>query len=297
MTAPTVEVSPPNLPAVRRRGRQQRKIVLSSVRLVVIVMMLAVTLIPLLWIIVTAFKPNSEVLTQPIQILPRSWTLENIQGLFSTNGSLPYILNSLQATIGSTIAVIVIATPAAYALARHRFLGNAGGGFGLSILAARFIPGFVLVIPLFLMFVQLQLIDTVFGLIVVYTVMNLPLAVWVILPSARQLPTEIIEAASVDGASTTRTFFTVSLPLLRPAIATAATLSLIFAWNEFFTALIFTQTKAQTAPILLSSFFGDSGVDWGGLAATALVVALPMVVLGIVAQRHLVRGLTAGSVK
>lgn len=279
------------------RTAKARKSVLAVVRSFVIVTMLVITLIPLLWIFVTAFKPNSEALSIPVRILPNNWTLEHVADLLAPDASLPFILNSLQATIGSTIAVLIVATPAAYALGRHRFFRDLGGAFSIGILAARFIPGFVLIIPLFIMFAGLQLLDSVAGLIIVYTVMNLPLAVWVIMPAAAQIPREIVEAASVDGASTTRTFLTVGLPLLRPAIATAGTLSLIFAWNEFFTALIFTQDRAQTAPILLSSFFGDSTIDWGGLAANALVVVVPMIVLGIVAQRHLVRGLTAGSVK
>ncbi|MBW9122333.1 carbohydrate ABC transporter permease [Microbacterium trichothecenolyticum] len=279
----------------RRRPSGGR--LLYAIRATVIVLMLFGTLAPLTWIFITAFVPNDAVTTLPVTIIPKEWTLDNVAQLFSPEGALPYIQNSLMATLGSTIAVIAIATPAAYAIARHRFFANAGGGFSLGILAARFVPGFMIVIPLFLMFRNLDLLDSIPGLIIVYTVMNLPLTVWVILPSARQLPPEIMEAAAVDGAGTWTTFFRISLPLLRPAIATAATLAMIFSWNEFFTALIFTQLRAQTAPILLSSFFSDASVQWGGLAATALAVALPMIVLGILAQRHLVRGLTAGSVK
>jgi multiple sugar transport system permease protein len=281
----------------RSSGRSPRSRILQIVRMVVVIAMLVLTLAPLAWIFVTAFVPNSDVTKLPVRIVPREWTFANIEGLFTSTGALPYIVNSLFATIGSTIAVVLVATPAAYAIARHRFVGNAGGGFSLGILAARFIPGFMIIIPLFLAFRDLGMLDSVWGLVIVYTVMNLPLTVWVILPAARQLPTEIMEAAAVDGASTTTTFFRIGLPLLRPAIATAATLAMIFAWNEFFVALIFTQVKAQTAPILLSSFFSDSGIQWGALAATSLAVAVPMIAFGIATQRHLVRGLTAGSVK
>lgn len=280
-----------------RQNQRQRQLALRIARSAAITVLLVVTCVPLFWVVVTAFKPNPEVLIKPVQVLPRTWTLDNIAALFTDNGSLNYLLNSTVATLGSTVLVILVATPAAYAIGRYHFPARIGEGMSLSVLAARFIPAFMLIIPVFLIFKNLQLLDTVQGLVLAYTVMNLPLAIWVILPAATQLPNELMEAAAVDGASITRTFFQVGLPLLRPAIATAATLSMIFAWNEFFTALIFTHRNAQTAPLLISKFIGDFGVLWGSLAANALIVALPMIFLGVVAQRHLVRGLTAGAVK
>lgn len=278
-------------------SHQARKTALNIIRLVVVLFLLAITMFPVFWIFVTAFKPDAEVLIQPPTVFPQNPTLEHIEAIFGPEGSYPYLVNSVIATVGSTILVLLITAPLAYVLARHRFVGNAGAGLSLSVLAARFIPGFMIVIPLFLIFRSWGLLDSVPGLILVYTVMNLPLVLWILLPALRAIPHDIFEAAEVDGASVWRGFISVGLPLMKPAMATAATLSMIFAWNEFFTALIFTQTKAQTAPLMISKFLSDFGVQYGFLAANALVVALPMIILGIVAQRHLVRGMTAGAVK
>lgn len=276
--------------------RRLSRISLGVARWVAIVVMLIGTLIPLLWVLVTAFKPNSEVLEKPATILPKRWTLENLAGL-SADGTFSYLSNSLIATLGSTLVVLLIATPAAYAIARHRFPLRGERAVELTFLAARFIPIFMIIVPTFLIYRDLQLLNTVWVLVLAYTAMNLPLAIWIILPAAQQLPEELLEAARVDGAGIWKTFTKVSLPLLRPAIATSATLCMVFAWNEFFAALVFTQSDSATLPVLLSGFFNERGIEFGRLAANALVAIVPVVALGMLAQRHLVAGLTAGALK
>lgn len=250
------------------------------------------------WIALTSIKGDREATLQPPTVLPQSPTFEHYALLFTgTDSSVSYLWHSFLATILSTLLIIVIATPAAYAIARHRFIGNSGTLVSLVILATRFVPPFMVILPLFVFFKNLQLLDTVTSLVLTYTVINLPVVVWVLIPAVHQIPKEIFEAATVDGSSTLRTFVYVGLPMLRGAVATGATLSMIFAWNEFFAALVFTQTKAATVPLLIAKFTSDFGIQYGSLAANAMVAAGPVILLGILAQRHLVRGLTAGAVK
>jgi ABC-type glycerol-3-phosphate transport system permease component len=301
---------PQAAPARRRPVRAHRRrqsSLLHWVRVLVVFALLAVTMIPIFWVLVTSFKPDVEATANPPTILPRQPTLHNYAGVFTTSyasggftiqqSSVSYLEHSVLATVFSTLITIVIATPAAYAIVRYRFRGNLGTYFSLGILAARFVPPFMIILPLFVFFKNLSLLDTIPALVLTYTMVNLPLVVWVLIPSVRQIPKEIFEAALCDGASVFRTFLSVGVPILRGAIATGATLSLIFAWNEFFAALIFTQTNAATMPLLIAKFTSSFGTQYGALAANAVIAIGPVVVLGILAQRHLVRGLTAGAVK
>jgi ABC-type glycerol-3-phosphate transport system permease component len=217
--------------------------------------------------------------------------------MFDAGGAWPFFLNSIVATSVSTVLTLVLAIPAAYALGIHRFPRDAGRPLGLGFLLLRFLPPFAVVIPLFLMLRTAGLIDTVGALVIVYTAFHLPLAVWIIQPAVQQIPREIIEAAQVDGAGSIRAMLSVALPLLRPSVATAAVMCSIFSWNEFFFALIFTNNKARTYPVLISSFVTDDGPQWGTIAATSLVAVIPIILCCLFAQRYLVHGLSAGAVK
>ena len=244
----------------------------------------------------TAFKHNSEILVYPPKLLPSHPTLEHFREVFGSRVR-PFFLNSLLATTVSTVLTLVLATPAAFALASHRFPRDVGKHISLGFLLLRFLPPFAIIIPLFVLMRSAGIIDTVGALIIVYTAFHLPLAIWIIQPAARQIPPAISEAASVDGASVLRSFWSVSLPLLRPAIATAAAFCTIFSWNEFFFSLILTTTRAKTFPILVSSFVTDSGPEWGMIAASSIVAIVPIIVLCTLLQRHLVSGLTSGAVR
>ncbi len=272
------------------------RISLGGLRLVAVLALLFMTLLPFVWMLSTAFKHNSEILVYPPKLLPAHPTLEHFAAVLGGTAG-PFFLNSLLATFFSTTLTLVIATPAAFALAVHRFPRDVGRHVGLGFLLLRFLPPFAIVIPLFVLMRSAGLIDTVASLIIVYTAFHLPLAIWMIQPAAARIPQEIREAASVDGAGPLLTFWNVVLPLLRPSIATAAAFCTIFSWNEFFFSLILTTTRARTFPILVSSFVTDSGPQWGTIAATSLVAILPIIVLCVLLQRHLVSGLTSGAVR
>lgn len=277
--------------------RTATRMTLTGVRAVAIVVLLAATLFPLVWIISTAFKPNGEALSGTPTLLPKTFTLENFAGMFDQGGAWAFFSNSLVATAVSTVLTLLLAIPAAYALGIHRFPRDAGRPMALGFLMLRFLPPFAVVIPLFLMLRTAGLIDTVAALIIVYTAFHLPLAIWIIQPAVQGIPREVIEAAQMDGAGPLRSMISVAVPLLRPSVATAAVMCSIFSWNEFFFALIFTNNRARTYPVLISSFITDDGPQWGTIAATSLVAVLPIILCCLFLQRYLVHGLSAGAVR
>lgn len=274
-----------------------QRIALTTVRVVVILVVLFFTLLPIVWVISTSFKTNADILVYPPQVIPDSPTLDNFRAFFSDPAMLKYYGNSLIATGGSAVFTTVFAVAAAYALAVHRFPRDVGRHISLVFLVLRFLPAFAVVVPIFVMLRQLGLIDNVFSLVLVYTAFHLPIATWMIRPSIVQLPMEIREAAAVDGAGPVRTLWSVALPLIRPAVATAAAFCSILSWNEFFFSLIFTNNKARTYPILISSFVTDSGPQWGSIAVAALMAIIPIAILCGFLQHGLIAGLSAGAVK
>jgi multiple sugar transport system permease protein len=268
----------------------------TALRVVAVAVLLAITLFPLYWILSTAFKPNEEVLAYPPKWIPSSLSFSNFSFLLDPDGQR-FMLNSAIVTFGSTVLSLLLGTPAAYALSRHKFPYNAGKFVGLWVLITRFMPPFVFIIPMFLMFRSVGMLDTPLAVLLVYAGGNLPLVIWVMTPAVAQIPGEINEAAMVDGAGTFRTFISIVLPLLRPAIATAGSLAAIFAWNEFFFALILTQDQARTMPVFIATFISDRGLDWGAIAASSFVLAFPIVVLALFFQKQFIAGLTRGAIK
>lgn len=278
-------------------SRKTTRAVLAVIRAVAIVVLLAATLFPLIWMVGTAFKRNGEALSGEFSLLPRNPTLQNFTGMLEEGGAWAFFGNSSVATSVSTVLTLLLAIPAAYALGIHRFPRDAGRPVGLAFLLLRFLPPFAVVIPLFLMLRSAGLIDTVAALVIVYTAFHLPLAIWIIQPAVQGIPREVIEAAQVDGAGPLRAMLSVAVPLLRPSVATAAVMCSIFSWNEFFFALIFTNNDARTYPVLISSFVTDDGPQWGTIAAVSLVAVLPIILCCLFLQRFLVHGLSAGAVR
>jgi multiple sugar transport system permease protein len=278
-------------------NRSASRVTLATLRGIAVVVMLCATLLPLVFMITTAFKTNSEILVYPPTLLPANPTIQHFADIFSSDGSWVFFRNSLIATSVSTVLTLVLAVPAAYALAMHRFPFDSGRGIGLGILLLRFLPPFAIVIPLFIMLKSASLLDSVAALVIVYTAFHLPLAIWIVQPAVAQIPKEISEAAAVDGNGPMGTLWRVILPLLRPSVATAAAFCTIFSWNEFFFALVFTSNRARTYPLLINSYVSDSGPDWGAIAATSLLAVLPVILLVVLLQRQLIGGLTAGAVR
>jgi multiple sugar transport system permease protein len=252
---------------------------------------------PLFWLLSTAFKPPQELTTVDPTLLPVRWTLENFSTAMEQDQLWTALRNSFVVAITTAVISTVIAVPAAYALARYRTrIGSIAIGW---ILVSQIFPFILIVIPVFIVLRDLSLINTLPGLVLVYVVWSLPFTLWMLRGYATAIPTELEEAAAMDGAGKLAILTRVVFPLLVPGVVATATFAFISAWNEFFFALVIVQDpELQTAPLLLARYVGAEGsVNLGPLAAAALITTLPTLIMFGLVQRKLVSGLMAGAVK
>ncbi|MFP1624929.1 carbohydrate ABC transporter permease [Streptomyces sp. 5K101] len=252
---------------------------------------------PFLWLVSTAFKPARELGSLHPTWIPEEPTLDNFRQAFDEQPLLQAAANSLLAALAAALTAVVIATPMAYVMARHRGrLTTAATGW---VVVSQAFPFVLVIIPLFLILKNLHLINTLFGLIMVYVVWSLPFALWMLVGYVRAVPGELEEAAAVDGAGRFRTLVSVSAPLLAPGIVATALFAFITAWNEFFFALVLLKTpEKQTLPVVLTHFLGAEGVaDLGPLAAAAFLATLPSLVIFAIIQKRITGGMLAGAVK
>ena len=261
---------------------------------VLLLLLLLWTLVPIVWMLLSSFKSLTDVLS-PTPLLTFKPTLVNYIGLVSGgNNVLTYFRSSILAAGISTIIATTLGCFAGYGLARSNFRGKRHLAFW--IISTRMAPIAAVILPLFIGFTFLHLINTVWGLIVAYLSFNLPFAIWIMNAFFADLPPGIEEAARVDGASNFQTFWRIALPMTAPGIVTTAILCLVFSWNDYAFAVTFAGPGSQTLPVAASQLITQTGVDWGQLTAIGTVVALPMVIVGLAVRRYLVRGLTLGAV-
>jgi sorbitol/mannitol transport system permease protein len=248
--------------------------------------------IPVLWMVITAFKPESAAETWPPKFT-FSPTLSEFRLVFS--GMDPFIEHSAIATIGSTILVLVIALPAAYALS-IRPVGKWRDSLFFFI-STKMLPIVAAIGPLYVIALHTHLLDSIWLLIILYAAMNLPLAIWMIRSFMLEVPTEMLEAARLDGAGRFREITEVIMPVVSPGLVSTALICIIFAWNELFLALNLTVTNAATMPMFLISSVPQEGLYIAHLSAAATVASVPVIIVGWIAQRSLVRGLSMGAIK
>ncbi|EST31180.1 carbohydrate ABC transporter permease [Streptomyces niveus] len=252
---------------------------------------------PFLWLISTAFKPAPELGSLHPTWIPDSPTLENFRQAFDEQPLLRAAGNSLTVALSAALIAVVIATPMAYVMARQRGrLATAATGW---VVVSQAFPFVLVIIPLFLVLKNLHLINSLFGLIIVYVVWSLPFALWMLVGYVRAVPAELEEAAAVDGAGRLRTLVSVTAPLLAPGIVATAMFAFITAWNEFFFALVLLKSpEKQTLPVILTHFLGAEGVaDLGPLAAAAFLATIPSLAIFAIIQRRITGGMLAGAVK
>lgn len=249
--------------------------------------------IPVAWMIFTSLKSEADAATNPPKILvPLS--LDRYAEVFH-RGMAGNLINSLTVSILSTAFVVLLAIPAAYALAFRP--GPKSTDVLFYFISTRFLPVAVAIIPIYLLLLAIHGLDNVSWLTVLYIGMNLPLALWMLHSFFSEVPAEIIEAAQVDGANVRTELTRIALPIVAPGVAAAALICFIFAWNEYFLANILTSTVAQTAPPMLGSFVDGRGQFVAVLSAASTVAILPVVAAGWFAQKQLVRGLAMGAIK
>jgi multiple sugar transport system permease protein len=277
-----------------RRRRRLRISGLKVIRFTALALCLIFVLTPLYWMVITSVKPSSDYLTVPPVWFPKEPTLIHYTAaLFSYRG-LQGLINSLIVACFSTMFSTILGTMMAYSLARF----NTGGQhLAFWVLSQRFLPPVAIVLPIFLLFRTWGLYDTRFGLIIAYTFMTLPLSVWMMYAYFKQLPKSLEEAAHVDGLSRWQALWMVAVPIAAPGIAAAAIFAFIAVWTEFFFALILTSRYAFTLPTVFRAFLGFQGAQYGEAAALATTSLIPSIVLGLLVQRHLVRGLTLGAIR
>ena len=264
---------------------------------------LAILCVPGLWVMLTAFRPNIEVMAKPPVWIPRSLSLTNFRALF---GLLPnqspgipvlnYFVNSLVISLTSTVISVGIGMMGGYAFARYRFRGKSG--LFLALMLSRAVPGIALSLPLFMLWSRLGLLDTRLGIIIVYLATNIPFSVWLTDGFFRQIPAELTEAAQIDGGTRWQAFWRIEFPLARSGLATAAIFAFLTSWNEYALASQLTRTTAsKTMPVGLMDFTAQFTVDWTGMCAMAVLIIVPALVLTFIVQKHLIAGLTFGGVK
>jgi sorbitol/mannitol transport system permease protein len=251
--------------------------------------------LPVVWMVLTSFHSEADAATNPPSVLA-PLTFQGYKEFF-TGGASPWppLLNSLTASILSTALVLLLSFPAAYALSIKPVRKWTDVLF--FFLSTKMLPVVAGLLPLYLFAQKAGLLDNIWLLIVFYTSMNLPIAVWMMRSFLSEVPVEMLEAASMDGASLTRTLRSVIAPVVLPGIAATALICFIFSWNELLFARVLTATVAETAPVFLTSFVTSQGLFLAQLCAAAFVVSLPVLVAGFAAQDKLVQGLSLGSVK
>ena len=261
----------------------------------ILVLVLLWTLTPLFWMVLSSFKPAESIIS-PTPDVVFAPTLKNYASLLSGAGSLlGYAKNSLLAAGISTVIAVVLGCLGGYGLARTQFRGKQHLSFW--IISTRMAPIAAVIVPLYLIFRNLDLLDSVAGLIVAYLTFNLPFAIWLMNAFFADLPPALEESALVDGATRFQAFWRIAVPLVTPGVVTTGILCFLFAWNDYAFAQTFSGPDSGTIPVLAAQLVTQTGIDWGALTAIGTVVVLPMIVVGLAVRRWLVRGLTLGAVK
>ena len=274
----------------------ERRLLAHALRLALVALAVAWSAIPIALVVLSSFKQPSQIFEVPPSLLFTP-TLDNYRTLWSERPEFFRALgNSLAITLGALAVTLVASTLAGYVYARFRSRFLSGSAFGL--LAVRMLPPIIVTIPLFPVVNALRMNDTHVLLILLYAAFYVSLGTWIMRSFVAQLPIELEEAAAVDGATLLQILTRVILPLVVPGLIAVAIFVVVFAWNEYVFALIFTTRHAKTAPVIIGEMLGTvEGVQWGVIFAAATVQLVPVLVLVIALQRYLVAGLTAGAVK
>ncbi|MFM7414816.1 MAG: carbohydrate ABC transporter permease [Alphaproteobacteria bacterium] len=272
-------------------GRRAGRIMRRALFYLGLVLVLGVFVFPFFWMALNSFKTHDQITEYPPVFLFTP-TLENVRNVFAQGQFVRYTWNSIVVSFGAVGLGMLLGLPAAYAIARYR-----QRGFAFGILVCRMIPGIAFLVPWFIVFRFLGLLDSYFGLIVAHLVITVPLITWIMIGFFEEVPIELEEAARIDGCSRAGVFLRIALPLVRPGLVSAGILALIFAWNSFLFPLILAGVETKTLPVLVYSFMTFDFLDLGGIYAASTLITLPVVVMVLAVQRHFIRGLTIGGVK
>ena len=260
---------------------------------IAVVALLVTVLFPFLWLAQMSLKTELEAFRMPPKLIFVP-TLQNYLDILEGKFMRSFLNSAITAT-ATTIISLFLGVPAAYALSRARFRSD--GLISLWTLSTRMAPPIAFGIPFFLIYKQLELIDTLHGLVIIYLTFNLSLVIWLMRTFFDGLPVSLEEAAYIDGAGIVDTFLRVTLPLSAPGLATTAIFCFLLSWNDFFYSLILTRSQAMTAPVAIVNFMNYESWEWGKITAGGTMIMLPVVLFSLAVRKYLIRGLTSGAIK
>jgi len=250
---------------------------------------------PILWIVVLSFKSEGDAISTPIRVLTSAWTFDSYAVVQDRSDYFKHFFNSVIVAVGSTLLGILVAVPAAWSMA---FLpSQRTRGILMWMLSTKMLPAVGVLYPIYLLFIELGLLDSRTGLVIVLMLINLPIIVWMLYTYFREIPAEILEAARMDGAGMRAELLYVLTPMVIPGIASTMLLNIILAWNEAFWTLNLTAAKAAPLTAFIASYSSPEGLFYAKLSAASVMAIAPILVMGWFSQKQLVRGLTFGAVK
>ncbi|RCK74817.1 MAG: Maltose/maltodextrin ABC transporter, permease protein MalG [Anaerolineae bacterium] len=259
-----------------------------------VILAVVLSLAPLAYLLITSFKePNLTFNLPPVWIFTP--TLQNYREVLAGGQFEKYFVNSLVVALSTTTIALFLGGLAAYGFSRFRFRG--AFWLRMSALIPQMLPPITIIVPLYVLFNGLKLLDTRWALIISYLTFTIPLALWMMIGFFDDVPLELEEAAMIDGCTRLGALVRVSLPLVAPGLAATAILAFLYCWNEFLYAVILTGREARTLPVTITSFMTNKAILWGRIAASGSMVLVPVLAFALLAQRYLVRGLSRGAIK
>lgn len=269
-----------------------RKLARKAAFAALILIIITPIVFPLYFVLISSFKNMAQVYIMPPKLIGFKPIPDNYIYIFKTQHYGAYIINSTIVAVASTALSLLIGVPAAYVIARYKMAKA-----NTAILTARLLPNISILLPYYFIFSKLRMIDTYGVLIISHMVLSMPLIVWIMVGFFDDIPMELEEAAIVDGCSRQRCFTDVILPISAPGLVTCSTLSFLGSWNNFQFALILSGEKTRTLPVSLQYFVSGADIRWGRMLAATVVVIIPTIILTMILQKYIVKGMTAGAVK
>ena len=267
------------------------------IRVIIVVISLIAILFPLYWLIANSLRTKTDYLANPPILFNAPVTFQNYQKILVENGIYKQFVNTFIVAAVSTVIAVVFGSMAAYSTVRGRIAKKIRNFFGLWFMIQKMYPAIATAIPVYLVMRHMRLIDTRFALIIMNTSFNLPLVIWLMMGFFEQIPLELEESAKIDGANFIQRFFRIVFPVTTPGIIASAILAFVGAWNEFLFAVILSVNRSKTLPVVIAGFITDRGLEWGPMAATAVITLLPILVVVWALQKNFVQGLAMGAVK
>ena len=281
---------------MKHNSISQQKRLSAIIALVLVIFLLAFVGFPLLWMMISSFKPGVELFTIPPEIKPKKWSLEWYQQAFANENVIHYFLNSLY--IASIVMVVdmLVGTLTAYSLTRFRYKGRKV--LMMSVLASYCIPPIMLMLPLYRIMAGFHLTGSRVGVIIGHLTITLPFSVWLLISFFRKLPREIDEAAVIDGANEWQVFSMIDFPLCISGVLSTGIMAFIMSWNEFLlSSVLVNKESMKTLTVGISNYISSTHIDWGIIMALGTITTIPVVILFALVQKYFVEGMTAGAVK